>query len=54
MKLFLMKMLWNMINKPDDIWCKVLYNKYGRNNDLRVSISAQPYDSPLWKALAGI
>jgi hypothetical protein len=51
---FLMKMLWNMINKPDDLWCKVLYNKYGRNNDLRFSISAQPYDSPLWKALVGI
>ncbi|KAK2367431.1 hypothetical protein QL285_080718 [Trifolium repens] len=43
-----------MINIPNDLWCKILYNKYGRNNDLRVSISAQPYDSPLWKALAGI
>ncbi|GAU10752.1 hypothetical protein TSUD_425200, partial [Trifolium subterraneum] len=32
---FLMKMLWNLINRPDDLWCKVLYSKYGRNNDLR-------------------
>jgi len=46
--------LMNMINKPDDIWCKVLYSKYGRNKDLRVAITFQPYDSPLWKALAGI
>jgi len=51
---FLMKMLWNMINKPDDLWCKVLYSKYGRNKDLRVAITSHPYDSPLWKALAGI
>jgi len=51
---FLMKILWNMINKPDDLWCKVLYSKYGRNKDLRVAITSQPYDSPLWKALAGI
>ncbi|CAJ2658994.1 unnamed protein product [Trifolium pratense] len=29
-------------------------NKYGRNKDLRVTISSQPYDSPLWKALTGI
>jgi hypothetical protein len=51
---FLMKILWNMINHPDDLWCKVLYNKYGRNTDLRASIISQPYDSPLWKALSGI
>jgi len=51
---FLMKMLWNMINIPYDLWCKVLYSKYGRDKDLRVSISMQHYDSPLWKTLAGI
>ncbi|MCH81203.1 RNA-directed DNA polymerase (Reverse transcriptase) [Trifolium medium] len=51
---FLMKILWNMINRPDDLWCKILYNKYGRNTDLRVSINAKSYDSPLWRALAGI
>ena len=28
--------------------------KYGCNNDLLVSTSAQPYDSPLWEALIGI
>lgn len=43
---FLMKMLWNMINKLDDIWCKVIYSKYGRNNDLQVAITSQPYNSP--------
>ncbi|WJX61000.1 hypothetical protein P8452_46145 [Trifolium repens] len=43
-----------MINHSDDLWCKVLYNKYGRNTDLRASIISQPYDSPLWKALSGI
>jgi len=43
-----------MINNPDDLWCKVLYSKYGRDKDLRVSINMQHYDSPLWKALAGI
>ncbi|PNX73126.1 hypothetical protein L195_g029024 [Trifolium pratense] len=51
---FLVKMLWNLINNPDDLWCKVLYGKYGRNDDLRVTIYSQPYDSPLWKALTGI
>jgi len=51
---FLMKMLWNIINKPDDLWCKTLYSKYGRNKDLRVAITSQPYNSPLWRALAGI
>ena len=51
---FLMKMLWNMINKPDDLWCKVLYSKYGRNNDLRAAITSQSYDPPLWKTLVGI
>jgi len=53
-KAFLMKMLLNMINKPDYLWCKVLYSKYGRNNDLRVVITSQAYDSPLGKGLAGI
>jgi hypothetical protein len=28
---FLMKILWNMINHPDDPWCQVLYDKCGRN-----------------------
>ncbi|GAU34693.1 hypothetical protein TSUD_29340 [Trifolium subterraneum] len=49
-----MKMLWNMINKPNELWCKVVYNKYGRNKDLRFGIKSQPYNSPLWKAIAGI
>jgi hypothetical protein len=51
---FLMKMMWNLITKPNDLWCKVLYSKYGRNNDLRVTIKSQSYDSPLWKTLSGI
>lgn len=44
---FLMKMLWNMINKLDDIWCKVIYSKYGRNNDLHVAITSQPTTRPM-------
>ncbi|CAJ2637065.1 unnamed protein product [Trifolium pratense] len=51
---FLMKMLWNLITNPNDLWCRVLYSKYGRNKDLRFSINSQPYDSPLWKALTDI
>jgi hypothetical protein len=51
---FLMKILWNMINKPEDLWCKVLYNKYGWKKDLWDAISSQPYDSPLWKSIASI
>jgi hypothetical protein len=51
---FLMKMLWIMINRSDDLWCKVLYSNYGRNKDQRFAINSRPYDSPLWKALAGI
>jgi hypothetical protein len=43
-----------MINKPEDLWCKVLYNKYGRKKDLRDAISSQPYDSTLWKSIASI
>jgi hypothetical protein len=30
---FLMKMLSNLINKPNYLWYKVLYGKYGRNDD---------------------
>jgi len=48
---FLMKMIWNLIKQPDKLWCKVLYSKYGRTNDLNNSISSQPYDSPLWKEI---
>jgi len=51
---FLMKMIWNLIQKPDDLWCKVLLSKYGRNTNLNLSCNYQPYDSPLWKALAGL
>ena len=51
---FLMNNLWNLIKNPEDLWCKVLRSKYGRINDLIASISAQPYDSPLWKALVNI
>jgi ribonuclease HI len=51
---FLMKILWNLIHKPDDLWCKVLLSKYGRNNDVSSSCSSQPYDSPLWKALSKV
>jgi hypothetical protein len=51
---FLMKMMWNLITKPNDRWCKILHGKYGRNNDLRVTINFQSYDSPLWKALPNI
>jgi hypothetical protein len=48
---FLMKMMWNLITKLNYLWCKVLYSKYGRNNDLRVTIKSQSYVSSLWKAL---
>ncbi|WJX23885.1 hypothetical protein P8452_13067 [Trifolium repens] len=51
---FLMKMLWNLITRPDDLWCKVLYSKYGRNKNLCTTISSLSYDSPLWKALTSI
>ncbi|GAU12898.1 hypothetical protein TSUD_73850 [Trifolium subterraneum] len=53
-KAFLMKMLWNLTTKHDDLWCRVLYSKYERNNDLRDFVTSQPYDSPLWKTLARI
>lgn len=49
-----MKMMWNLVNKPNELWCKVLVSKYGRSNAFMVSCSTQPYDSPLWKSLAGI
>jgi hypothetical protein len=51
---FLMKIHWNLIHKPYDLWCKVLLSKYGRNNDVSSSCSSQPYDSPLWKALSKV
>ncbi|GAU26504.1 hypothetical protein TSUD_361370 [Trifolium subterraneum] len=55
----------NNIKVMDELWFRVedgrwkerrivLYNKYGRNNDLKVSMNKQPNDSPLWKALVGI
>jgi hypothetical protein len=43
-----------MINSPNDLWCEVLHSKYGRDHDLRDSIGAQSYHSPLWKVLAGV
>jgi hypothetical protein len=27
---FLMKILWNLIKNPEDLWCRVLRSKYGR------------------------
>jgi len=51
---FLMKMLWNLIIKLDDLLFKVLNSKYGRNKSLRVTLNYQPCDYPLWKALTGI
>lgn len=44
---FLTKMLWNVITKLDDLWCKVLYSKCGSNKDLRETIDSQSYDSLL-------
>ncbi|PNX90214.1 hypothetical protein L195_g046337 [Trifolium pratense] len=49
-----MKITGNIINKLDDIWCRVLLSKYGRNNDHTVVWTSQPYDSTLWKVLAGL
>jgi len=51
---FLMKILWNLITKPDDLLCKVLYSKYGRIKDLRVAIDSKSYDSHFSKALTCI
>lgn len=51
---FLLKMLWKMVCNPRDIWCRVLYGKYGRDHDLKISIEKQNSDSPLWKALTSI
>ncbi|CAJ2627891.1 unnamed protein product [Trifolium pratense] len=53
-EVFLMKILWNLIHKPNDLWCKVLLRKYGRNNDIVSSCISQPYDSQLWKALSKV
>lgn len=53
-EVFLMRMLWDLINRPDGLWCKVLYNKYVRDKYLQVYIKSQPYHSPLWKVLASI
>lgn len=44
---FLMKMLWNLTTKPQDLWCQVLHSKYGRNQNLLQDMIVQPYDSPL-------
>jgi hypothetical protein len=51
---FLMKIVWSLNNKPNDLWCRVLYSKYRRNNDLKIIITSQPYHSPLWKALTRV
>jgi len=48
---FLLKIIWNMINNPYDLCFQVLYSKYGRNKDLRMKMTPQPYDFTLWKAL---
>jgi len=49
---FLVKMWWNLIQGPYDLWCRVLVSKYEKNNDFKLTCSYQPYDSSLWKALA--
>jgi hypothetical protein len=51
---FLIKILWNMINRLDDLGCKVVYSKYSKNTDLQLYIKGQPYDPPLWKTLVDI
>jgi len=43
---FLMKILWNLINNPDNLWCRVLRSKYGRGKDVVANISVQPYNHP--------
>jgi hypothetical protein len=53
-EVFFIKIIWNLIPKPDDIWCKVLMSKYGRNTDLNLSCNSKPYEYPLWKALSGL
>jgi len=39
-----MKILLNLINNLDNLWCRVLRSKYGRGKDLTVNISVQPYE----------
>lgn len=48
---FLVKMVWNIIKNPYDLWCKMFLTKYGKHNDLMVSCNSPPHDSPLWKSL---
>lgn len=44
---FLMKILWNLIEKPNDLWTQVLSSKYGRGNEFKNSIVGKQYDSHL-------
>jgi len=44
--------VWELTTKPNDIWCRDLISKYGRNNYLHLSIPPQPYDSPMWPSFS--
>ncbi|KAL4299361.1 hypothetical protein AHAS_Ahas17G0093200 [Arachis hypogaea] len=40
-----------MVNEKESLWEQVLYNKYGRGQDLQKSLICKSTDSTLWKSL---
>lgn len=49
-KACIMKLCWNLNNKPDELWCKVTRNKY-QCNTMDDFLQYQKSDSSLWKKI---
>lgn len=50
----LLKLGWHLKNGGNDLWCKVLLGKYGRNVNVERSLSVQSKDTSLWKNLVDL
>lgn len=53
-KACLTKLGWKFYKGNNDLWCKVMYGKYGRNNLHDGIGEAKVQDSSLWKNLVNI
>lgn len=51
---FIMKLTWELLEKPSDLVNQVLYGKYGRGKSLLDDIGSCQSDSSLWKAIVKI
>ncbi|CAN1837614.1 Putative ribonuclease H protein At1g65750 [Linum perenne] len=46
-----MKVVWNLLNKPDELWARTLISKYLIRNDIRFTLRMNSGFSSLWKGV---